>query len=388
MLSTDYCEVNGNQYYNLIMSNNTNNYIEAKFSETRATPILYAMQNYQACIAYFRIDLQNSVPLFIWEDAVSPVTGYWVGMEHNGLSVNLPLIYDPALADVDQNTKLNNNQIFKYVYNIQTLLYILNSTLTALYIAVGGGNHAPYCYLDDTTNKFNIVFDFLDEYYPVGADPQQFRLYFNNHLYSFFSALPAKNLNPPTDIVDNTTSRNFLLKVYPFITNTYNANKLSDSITYKCIVLKSVNNVQDMWLRCTGFTFESSIFPLKSQQYSTYSSNDTNAFFLAIDDFLFDTSDDLGEKHLTTVLYHPRVYRWFDVAGIGDLNQFAMSVSWFGRKTAPREIQQLYIAPEHVCSMKIYFKPKAKLICLSRPLTNKYVKDYEEDKPIKVKKIK
>jgi len=388
MSSTDLCEINGNQYYNVIMANNTNNYIEASYNETRITPILTGMQNYQACIAYFKIDLQNSLPLFIWEDATSAVHGYWVGMEHNGVSVDLPLVYDPVTADVDINTKLDNNQVFKYVYNIQTLIYTLNTTLTALYLAVGGANHAPFCYLEETTNKINFVFDALDSYFPNGADPLQFRLYFNNKLYSFFSALPAKNLKPPTDIVDNTTSRDFLLKVYPFITNTYEANKLFDSITYKCIVVKSTNNVQDMWLRCFGFSFESNIFPLNSQKYSTFTSNDNNTTFQALDDFLFDSSDDLGEKNQTSVLYHPRVYRWFDVVGIGDLNQFSINVLWFGKKTYPREIFQLYIAPEHDVSMKIYFKPKSKLVCLSRPLINKYIKEYEEDKVLKVKKIK
>lgn len=383
MNTSDLCSINGNQYYNIILSNNTNNYIEADFNETRNTPILNGMQNYQGCVAYFRIDLQNSLPLFIWENGA-----YWIGMEFNGASVDVPLSYDPQLRDISPSPKLNNIQIYDYVYNMQTLINMMNTAFTACYIGLGGAHNAPFCYLDNLTNKINIVVDKSDDYYPNGADPARWKIYLNNKLYSFCSSLPAVNLNPPTDIANNATTRNYLIKVYLSLPNTYPANKLFESVTYDSIVVRSTNNIQESWLRCHGLGFESSIFPLKNQPYSTYNSNGNNSLLFALDDFVFDTSDDIGEKYQTSAVYSPKQYRWFDIDGIGDLSTFSLNIVWYGKKTDPNERYQLYIAPDHLINVKFYFKPKSQLVCLHRGLTEKYKKEYEEEKIIKVKKIK
>ena len=198
-------------YYNVVMNNTTNDIITATFDETRTTPILTRMEDFQLSLIRFKIP-SVSIPLMVFEEDSSGVSPYYVAFSEGDNYDNIQIenvVYDPNMG----NTVRLDNPYSRFIYYYSSFINMVNKAIQNLWDSQGyQTEECPYFTLDENTNKFVFVLPFNEDA-PTGtyASPfikqpnvalSQLNFHMSSKLFYFFAGFNAKKIIPPQPNVD------------------------------------------------------------------------------------------------------------------------------------------------------------------------------------------
>lgn len=144
-----------NQYYNAIIANNSNNFVNAKYSAALTNPIIDNPSEYYLSIIRFTIPAAN-IPIFIYD----PLVNYKVSLSYNGFSASQALTYIPTTI----LTPAQAGEFYYYVNSYQLFIDMINkaylaafTTLSGLTALPVGVTHAPWLIYNAETELISLI---------------------------------------------------------------------------------------------------------------------------------------------------------------------------------------------------------------------------------------
>lgn len=201
-------------YYNFVINNSSNDYRDADFLETRISPVLTNMQDWQLAVVRFKIP-SVSIPLFIFEENEDGESPYYLGLSVGSTYANL------KVKRVDFQPEYSNNQetekpYSRFIYYYNSFLQMVNDTFTELYTEAQGeapfnailapyaDDGLPYFDLDNTTSYMRIYLPFNENVLkPCPFVKQEdgqvdyINIHLSNKLFYFMSGFNSKLLRDP-----------------------------------------------------------------------------------------------------------------------------------------------------------------------------------------------
>lgn len=303
------------------ITNNIQNPLPVRFSETRDVPILKNISKYSFSIVRFQLNGPNTwLPILIPRIRIGPaanptsdvnLTIYSVSLTLNAklesggntleqsFTATQPLIWSPEnldlnMAPVPPAASTQTSQIvtthYYYAYTISHWLDIVNKAFTdvmtqlqtqvdAAWLAAGYAAPAPTlqtkpCYIvyNPSLNLFQL---YCDRNGFGGADStsassntakEQYQLYFNNNMYGLFSNFQSLVVNSPDSELD------YLIKTgsvfYQNIVNVPAAVPTPTTTTSYWVMTQDFPSTSTLWSPIDAIVFNSALIPLVFEQSS------------------------------------------------------------------------------------------------------------------------
>ncbi len=238
-------------YLNVIINNDTDNFINAEYNQQQNEPILTEMNDWQTSVVRFKIPTA-AVPLFIFED-----DSYYIGFSIGDLYIHSEVkeiqYKNSALYKAIGNPQ--NRYIFYYNHFISlvndALVELWNDiSILAPYIPIITpnlllSNHAPYFALDANSEYLLLHLPVINQipgpavewYSPfskINILQQFINLHMNNKLFYFFSGFNASfspngldndiRINYTFDVINYLNSNTIITKDYFAPNQTTQAN--------------------------------------------------------------------------------------------------------------------------------------------------------------------
>ena len=359
-------------YFNILINNGTDKSIEATFEETRISPILSRMQDWQLAVVRFKIP-SVSVPLFIFED--DEVTGespYWV-------SFSIGDNYTNPLGPVNiiwRSEFANNTETLRpysrFIYYYSAFTQMVNRALLDLYtIAKADANYTPilnpggdatifptaqypFVELDKTTPYFKFFLPFnADQAAPspfVRNTVPYINIHMSSKLYYFFSGFPSKLLStPPAPNMDYALqfSRPIL---YDCIEDLYKWGTITSLPDRQALVVYQDYSCLYLWQTLTRLLFTTNI-PVEQEYIGVSGSNGQNYQQVLLTDFEIEPTREGNQRDF--IFYYADFPRYCNFSSNGDLRKMDLRIYF---QTKDLQVFPLIIPPSFEVSVKIQFK--------------------------------
>lgn len=186
-------------YYNVVIANNTQQPIQAKFNEVRNEGIVPIPENYSLIVTRFIVGTQT-VPIFFMPIAPFPnlnpdLSTLSITLTYSGIDFQVFLIYSALNSFSPPNPPTVDNPDWEFapyygVFSFQQLLDMLNTALATAFTALkfffplAPPTQAPYFTFDPVTELISLFCQQL--YDPVVAGAPTIEIWLDSEMYSFF----------------------------------------------------------------------------------------------------------------------------------------------------------------------------------------------------------
>lgn len=327
-----------NVYYNIVITNNTNDSQLAQFQETRSDNIVDYMEDFHMAVIRFGIPTQDipimnnfATNIYSLMIAGTGATGGRNVPFTGGATSQQFLPYFP----VD-----NSGQNYMLTYN--AFCYSINTAFFNAVSAIGGitgstGSQVPFMTFNSTNQLFSI-------YVPLNV---QWKIYFNEALYNLFPSFPYLYFN--TDAFSNANLGAFAQ--FPTIGGT-NVSDVSGFIE----VIQETASTISLWdarsIRfATNAPIRSEFLPYSGSSQSNSASNSTMSVLTDFDLPL----DAISQIRPYAQFFPQGPYRLIDITGNGPLRTFNLTLYVVDQL---ENLTPLYIPSGQSMSIKILFQNK------------------------------
>ena len=254
-------------YLDVNILNNSKMRIPAKFSITRASPILnYPPSKYYCSVQRFTVPLQcMPLKLFFVDDGI-------ISIKYNNHTTSEYLQFQRMDFNNDINLNNANGDLVGGIYHYQTYCDIINECIKKCCNNLSIGGIIPYITFDIITGLFTIYFPLTWGYtsYPYTTDPTKPQLFFNKILGQLFPSFNSisydssinnnncdmliicTNQNNNSYIDDN--SNKFYFNRQEWKSTQYLCSLSNISITSSLIPLRNENITNNLTFQQNGFS--------------------------------------------------------------------------------------------------------------------------------------
>jgi hypothetical protein len=333
-------------YYNITLTNNTNNSIPAKFNATLNASIIENSKDYYLTIVRFRLD-GSSLPIFIFPDASGPIQ-YWVTLVVGGISYSAQVQYGFANPEPPPG-------FGQVVYSYTAFIEMINKAFSDAYALIPSppaGSAPPYLLFNQ-----GIISLYADANYLKSTGT--ISIFMNTTLYYVFDNVPLALFNG-----ENLPTK---LDVQLPIVDLHGSNTQSLDPTVPTGFYKMTFETQALfrWQDLASIFFTSNTLPVRSeyttgqnlsQTFNAGSSGTGNPTKQIITDFIpIDNDTNLIRSDL---IYVPSgEYRLSDMLDSGNaINQLDVQMWWNDYLNVAREI---LLVPQQAATIKLCFIKKS-----------------------------
>ena len=288
----------------------SNQRVETSFFLNNSQDIIRNTSHYELAITRFSLNTQ-SLPIFIpqMKDDNSMDAIYSCTMEYNGY------IFQQYMPFIPQNISPIEAEEKYYVYNYQYVVYLFNNMMIECIkglseLTVCPTGLAPLMYFDINNKIVGIQLDIYNYGY---NDNNKINVYFNTHMYSLISTIPAS-------MITQSQGRDFQLN-----------NLICDDPSLLIQEMSTIN----VWNPISSIVFKSNLLPIYAsvtapiQIYTDgkLSNNNTSYHFQNI------LTDFIGNDMIFTpfVQYAPSIYRFMSLKSNSQIRNIDLQVYWFKR---------------------------------------------------------
>jgi len=338
-----------NVYYDALITNivsNNSTPPPASYLGVRSIPLLKNTTNYKLSIIRFALPTQTLpvfIPSIVPNQSNPNLTTYNITFGYGAETVTTPVIFESQSSNIPAPPMLSSglqaNSTYYYVYSVQYMLKLINTTFQNCLTQLGEvatlpvGITAPYITLNDDLETFTLNMDAT--YY--GVTSGVVNMFFNRSMNELFS-FPA---------VYNTSSVN----EYALISNVFqNGSEAVSDVKQEYSTLAT-------WCPIKSIVFTTSQIPVVSGQYGTPSltienislpSNASASSFNVITDLVANDFDYRG-----VVLYAPTAqYRYISLQPNSSVTNIDIQIYWQDRLG---NLNPVYLPTNTSCSIKMLF---------------------------------
>ncbi len=312
-------------YYNCILHNNNDNDLPCEFYESRPTPYLYNIEDYELAVIRFKI-CAFSLPLFTFEDGAYSIMMSYEHAVHGTITSDphvvqfIPSIVNPSSRDVyDYNDFVNmvNIALHDTYADLRTKVWDADN-ITALEGVVS----EPVIQYDPITKLFSIDIKLVQQniylpYWPGEINSEasimqgKIKLIFNPKLYGFFNGFPSYRNANQNGYTIKLFDRNGVFRLdspnYPLPARAANTI-ITNVASYP--TLASFHKKNRFIITTT--------LPIVSENlgFNSDAVNRTNAI---LSDYELSPSQDTQSAKEYVYYFKQENYRWTNMAGNGNL---------------------------------------------------------------------
>lgn len=321
-----------NVYYNIRITNVSNERIQARFSENRVVPVLDKPDDYELAVVRFKVPAQ-SIPIFLW-DGTPP---YYITLSYDGVDVSKQLQYIGDYSP-EQDAELYGRAIWSYQSVADIINIALKDAFDELKILkpLAPPTTPPVMSYDGATNLYTISAEQLydDSTNTIG-------LYANYDIFTniggFQWSSDTPYIQPPSNPLKYKRLRiknNFTNKT------TINGNPwYVFQQEYQSLAL--LNDI-------TSIAFETDSIPIEPE-YLPSQKNETRRLMTD-----FEPIDTINDQ-ISFQFFPQGPLRYFDLKSAYPLNRIDLRIYWINR--LGRELP-VYINRGDVLTVKLQFRKK------------------------------
>ncbi len=342
-----------------IVNNDINSHKRKKiqFNQTRTGSYLVNPQDYYMSIIRFNLETQN-LPVFVPQITLGQVdknlTIYSFTMQSGATIIQQFIQFIPQDLTINPASisqplvKQDMGTSYYYVYSVQQLVLMLNTTLNNITQLLIPLNPQPFIDYEPSTALFNI-------FMPATTGAPQFDLYMNSALATLFSTFQLTYLgdNQPQGLdykfVFNNVgkSNEVTINAISYIKNTQDASSLANINPVSSVVFLSRKIPVLPTLTPPSIPFHS----LASSEDNTQGGNNYGNI---LTDFAVNIG--LGNYYTPSIEYVPQPqYRRFDLFGSVPLYELDIGVYWKDRYS---NLYQVFLNSGSGCNIKLLFERK------------------------------
>jgi hypothetical protein len=339
-------------YLNVLVVNDSPNFIRAAISETRTTPILVTPNKYKMAIVRFSVPT-TSLPIFNFKsnpDNTPNNTFYSVTLTYGS---QVSLAYVNYLTEEYLNIK---TQPPNPVYSFNNFILMVNTALVTAFTGltgIPGTAQPPYFTYTASTGLLSLYCsqEFID-FYPF-TNTGIIHLYMNIELFSYFdgfnvnflgvnsvNGLDVKFVITKTGNNDQQRLNNPTTNIYPIISTGYVMTCEFDNVSF--------------WATLRQLIFQSSTLPVVPEFYQSNKPSGAGSVTQSIlTDFEPIIQRSIDSRAYQQ--YQAQLYRYIDLVGTDPLKSIDFNINW---SDANGNVYPLYLAPFQTMSIKILFELK------------------------------
>ena len=334
-------------YYDISLLNNTKLPIIAKLFETRSQALLSNPSLYYLSLLRFLVP-SAYIPLFIY-----PVDQTLGGNnpDNNFFSVTIRragVDYQTFIRYVAQNNLTVLDENYLYVYSYQQFIDAINVALSASFLLAGGSaTIAPYITYDAKTGLFAMIGQ-----YPYENIRNEYEIYMNNNVFSFFDNFKTKRFNNPQII--NINGKDNLIYIQNDGNNDFISHAPGSTIG---VGFDSYSMIQEYkstysWNDCRSIVLISNNIPVAEEAISVNTGTSSAEYRKILTDYDINV-----DSNLRSYLQYSSTgeYRLLDLIGTSALYNVDIQVFF---KTSNETLHPLYINAGEFISCKILFRNK------------------------------
>lgn len=367
-------------YYNCILHNNSDADIPCDFNETRSSPYLHNIEDYELAVIRFKI-CAFSLPLFTFED-----NAYTVHMTYqhanpvNGIAITNK--YQPQFIPSSRYPTAN-----KDVYDYNDFVNMVNIALHGAYtelrnaVSVVDGDikleelmSEPVIVYDPVTKFFSISAEIIpantSSYYWPSDDvtenqnaPTKIKIIFSPKLYGFFNGFPSYR----------DANGNFIMKFFDkagFFKLNENDYQQPTRVAHAIITNIASYPTLASFHKKNRFIITTTM-PIVSENlgFNSDANTRTNAI---LSDYELSPSQDTQSAKEYVYYYKTDNYRWTNMAGNGDLSRMDWRIYNQGQENLITNILKIPSGGE--VYLKLMFRRR-----MNHTLMTQTIRDYSEE---------
>lgn len=349
-----YYKRDDNVYYNIRIANNiVTSSKQARYLETRLTPIIGKnLKDYYCTVARFKVP-SSSIPIFVFQPGAYTVT-----------------LTDTAGSDWTttclwiQNS--NDPDSLNYVWTFEEWALSITNALNTSWLAIPvliRPSAPPFVIYDPQYQLFSLCA--TNEYNSVPNEVGKSQIWFNVGTFSKFEYWSAFFASPTANKFANVFSKangtNQVTATFPPGTGLLNAPPSVNGIIYYIMTQeqKGLFLLSDF----DSLVITSSTIPLAPEQYGSQDDTSTQNQKFVLTDFQPDINNDISSRGY--FIYSPFVFRWFDVPSDTFLNTLDIQIFWRDVRNVLHPILLYY---NDVADVKLLFKKKYKHVVIDKNL--------------------
>lgn len=331
-----------NIYFDILLTNTSNNLIEASYDVTKKGPILKQPRDYYLALSKFTCDL-SALPIFRFRDGEYVITSKWDVFTENTIV--------PFISTTPSNP--SNRDIYNYQHFLNIINSAIRTSLSNLWTTSGGTlpvpnptvatNPVPFIAFDGENSPLRFVFP---EEYNNDIVANTVELFFNYSLFEFFETFQSE--------FNGDFSSNEAFKIIVRSDGENYANYPTDGIV---IAFDGYTMVQDsssfyLWYDIKDILISSQSLPVLKENYGFPNSlsNDNTKLSILTDVSITSLG---GVGTLGTLEYLPQPqYRLLTLTSSQVLSQVDIR---FNYRTKRNEIRPLLLAPNKSITCKLLF---------------------------------
>lgn len=348
------------QYLNISLTgDNTVGGFRARINQTRDSPIINGMENYNMSVVRFEIPIGDIPLLFmpiegglLQNDVNKSIYKFTFEFNNNLYTRNVIYVPDNTTIPAPNPPSLNNGfqvitGIYYYLYNYQNLIDMFNTTLFNVFTDFKTANplspqtEAPYFILTDDQRLQLIV-------QPTYNDPlNRVRIYFNQEMITFFGNIQTfftrltQDAYAYIDTVEKINGSNWY---WPPST------LLRTNLNYYLSVNQLTQELSS-WADFRGIIVKTESMPIRSEAITSTVSQGNNITENILTDFSFNNWD--GNRGY--IQYSPTSpLRLLDIIGSGSLSNISISLFWRDKNNTLRPVDVF----DQPVNMKLIFIKK------------------------------
>lgn len=345
-------------YFNFLINNGSNDFIEASLDEQRQTPALLKMEDWQIAVVRFKIP-SVAVPLLIFEDDAYTVSLSLGNLNTDVLSNNLTY---------EATNTFNSYPANRYIFYYKQFLNIINTSLlliwtTALGTPAYNAILTPYGFtaidvprfiLDEQTNYIylelpaNNAINPPSPFFPV--EPNGINLLMNSKLFYFFSGFPAFFYGQ--NGANNNPILNYSLSLNPSQLNSVTLPDFNPAYEPTRLVNRIRQDYSSLflWQTLTRLVITTTM-PIEQELISVRDRNGQNLTQTLLTDFEIPPSD--GKLRDYIFFFPQGDIRYQNFSSNGVLSKMNLRIYF---QTKDLQIFPLIIPPSFEVSIKLQFK--------------------------------